>query len=131
LDSSSSDDTGNTNKLLEDLPKNKDPLSKKETTTHTLTTNKSSPTKEDPIETYLESDQKTTTTGKEPPLPIGEDTNTIITTTNEKKPTRSGSLNSYNRYSIDHLDHYYNLWTLNLKINNGCSKLKPRGPKII
>jgi hypothetical protein len=46
-DSSSSVDSGDTLELIANLPKNKDPLSKKETTPHTLTSNKSPPSKED------------------------------------------------------------------------------------
>jgi hypothetical protein len=62
LDSSSSDVTGNTIELLEEFRKNKSTLTRKDTTPHTLSNNKSPPAKEDPSETYLEGDQTTTTT---------------------------------------------------------------------
>jgi hypothetical protein len=178
LDSSSSDVTGNTNELLEEFRKNKTTLTQKDTTPHTLFNNKSPPAKEDPSKTYLEGDQTTATTGKEPPLPIGEDTDTFMSNTSSpakedpmelylrrrdpnshthhqqisthqgsphrstprrhrhdhykrKNPPRIDSFNSDSRYSIDLLDHYYNLWTPNSAIDNERSELKPRGPKII
>jgi hypothetical protein len=92
-DSSFSDDTGNTKELLEDFTKIKSTLTQKDTTPHTLTINKSPPAKEDPIGAYLEGDQKTTTTGKEPPLPIGEDTDTFMS--NTSSPAKEDPIESY------------------------------------
>jgi hypothetical protein len=92
-DSSSSDVIGNTNKILKALPKNKSTLTQKDTAPHTLSNNKSPPAKEDPSETSLEGDQTTTTTGKEPPLPIGEDTNTFMS--NTSSPAKEDRIDSH------------------------------------
>jgi hypothetical protein len=80
-DSSSSDDTGNTNELIEAMPKLKKTLDQEDTAPHTLSNNKSPPAKEDPSETSLKGDQTTTATGKEPPLPISEETDTFMSNT--------------------------------------------------
>jgi hypothetical protein len=177
-DSSSSDVTDNTNELIEAMQKHKNTLAQEDAAPHKLSNNKPPPAEADPSKSSLKGDQTTTTTRKDPPLPISEDTNTfmsntsppakeyrmdsylveetpthipstnksppireslidppledtVMTATIERKSTTHGTFNSDNRYSIYLLNHYHKLWTLKSAINNGCSELKPRGPKII
>jgi hypothetical protein len=92
-DSSASDVTGNTNELFKALPKSKSTLTQEDTAPHTLSNNKSPPSKEDPSETSSKGDQTTTATGKEPPLPIGEDTATFMS--NTSSPAKEDRMDSY------------------------------------
>jgi hypothetical protein len=92
-DSCAYDVTGNTNELIEALLKRKSTLAQGDTAPHTLSNNKSPPAKEDPSETSLKGDQTTTTTGKDPPLPIGEDTDTFMS--NTSPPAKEDRMDSY------------------------------------
>jgi hypothetical protein len=92
-DSSASDVTGNTNELLKALPKSKSTLTQVDTAPHTLSNNKSPPSKEYSSETSSKGDQTTTATGKEPPLPIGEDTDTFMS--NTSSPAKEDRMDSY------------------------------------
>jgi hypothetical protein len=92
-DSSSSDVTGNTNELIEAMPKHKSTLAQGDTAPHTLSNNKPPPAKEGPSKTSLKGDQTTTTTGKEPPLPIVEDTDTFMS--NTSSPAKEDRMDSY------------------------------------